>query len=261
MRCSFDHCAAVCVVLALMSPAGVVAAAKPYEGGNYKQDFAALPHDGNSTNNLGEGAFAVPAQPSLPNARQFRSGDYQKLAGWYFGTPNATTGFAVSDGDRGGGNNNFHVFSFGSREGHRALGVNSPNERDAIIGVVLRNDTGGTLTRFTVAYRGEQWRVGRFRDGGTMRFSYSVADSDDPAGLLAADGVEVSDLNFQAIHAAAEENSALDGEDPDNQRQFTATIQGVEWPAGGYLWLRWQMHSRNNTAGLGIGELTFEAHE
>jgi hypothetical protein len=261
MRSSFTYWVAGCVTVAMMSPVAVVAGAKSYEGGAYTQDFSTLPHDGKSTNNLGESVFAVPAQPSLPSAGQFRTGNYQKLAGWYFGTPHATTGFAVSDGAQGGGNNNFHVFSFGRREGHRALGINSPNERDAIVGLVLRNDTGGMLTRFTVAYRGEQWRVGRFRDGGTMRFSYRIADSDDPAGLLDADGIEVRTLNFQAIHAAADENAALDGENPDNQRQFTATIEGVEWPAGGYIWLRWQMHSRNNTAGLGIGELTFEANE
>ncbi|WP_158277465.1 immunoglobulin domain-containing protein [Opitutus sp. ER46] len=213
-----------------------------YVGGTYTQDFDTLP---------AAGTFALTGKGPI----QLDDGatiNATGMAGWSFATYLGTSTvakFTVSDGSSNSGS----AFSFGaSGATDRALGSLGSGSVASRFGVTFLNNSGQTITEFTLSYTGEQWRRGSAA-ANTLTFEYAVDATDLNTGSYAA----ATALNFVAPVATGS-GAALDGNAAANRTAVTATVTGLNWAPGQTLTLRWNdVDDTGSDDGIGIDDLTF----
>lgn len=195
-----------------------------YTGGVYSQNFNSLP---GTTNNTLNTAWT----------------DNTTLLGWYA----SKTTFSVTDGTIGGSAaafdststaNNVGLFSFGSSSStDRALGsraTTSPVGNNPVLyGVRLVNNTGNTLTNFTVIYTGEQWFKSSAASSHTLSLAYQLGASSISAGTWTT--VSAGTFTSPAFTSGA---STLNGNLAANRALKVATVSGVSWAPSQSLWIR-----------------------
>jgi uncharacterized protein len=213
-----------------------------YSGGNYTQNFDTLPSAGTFTLS-GVGPIALDAAPLNATG----------LAGWslvkYSGSgANAT--FLVGTGST----NNGAAYSFGAASAaDRALGSVSSGTIISRFGVSFVNNTGTTLSEFTLSYTGEQWRHAGAAAANKLTFSYAVGAADINTGTF----TNASALDFTGLLTTTT-TSALDGNAAANKTAVTATVTGLNWGSGQTLVLRWSdIDDGGSDDGLAIDDLTF----
>lgn len=214
---------------AFSAAAACVASAQiNYNGGVYRQTFDALP---GTTNNTLNQAWT----------------DNVTLPGWY---ANKAT-FSVTDGTVGGtaatfaptaaaNPSNVGLFSFGTAaSADRALGSRASaavaGNDPVLYGVRLVNNTGGTLTSFTVTFTGEQWFKTGKTTADTIMLDYQIGATGITSGTWTnASGGTFTSLINTATAATVAGNTAA------NRRGVAVKITGVTWAAGQELWLRFR---------------------
>jgi hypothetical protein len=223
-----------------------------YAGGSYTQNFNSLP----ATTPDPIGTYDVPntAGPILLGGTTGLGGT--AMNGWYFarasGT-NTSTLFRVAPGDSPVG----ATYSFGANgDSNRGLGTIAAGGQTPTFGLILENSTSQTLTEFSVAFTGQQWRRG---SGGAnaLRFRYLVGGT----SILQAENLftEVPSLAFIAPVTAGT-SIELDGYLPQNQVPLSATITDLSWLPGQTLVLRWtDVDNSGFDDGLAIDNFSFVA--
>ena len=95
--------------------------------------------------------------------------------------------------------------------------------------MMLNNNTGQTLTQFTISYVGEQWRNGN-SGANTLSFAYAI----DPTDLNTGNFVAAPSLSFTSPITTATDTAGvkLDGNLSANRGALSATVTGIVWPAG-----------------------------
>jgi hypothetical protein len=148
------------------------------------------------------------------------------------------------------------VISFGTDgQTDRALGLLATGNQIDRFGLLLRNDTTGTLGQITIAFTGEQWRRGDVMMPDALTFEYGIATSLDATGLTADTG-----LTFTAPITTGT-SIALDGNAAANHKSVTETIMGLAWAPGSTLVLRWTTTTQTGKDdGLAIDDFSFSAH-
>jgi alpha-tubulin suppressor-like RCC1 family protein/endonuclease I len=159
----------------------------------------------------------------------------------------------VSAGNTTTGN----IYSLGSAGStERALGSIASSGNTFYYGVRLVNDSGTTITGFTLNYRGEQWRS---TPAGTqsLTFQYSLGAS----GLISGTYTDVSSLKFTSPITGAAAGGALNGNLPANQVLVgPVTVNNINWLPGTSLWLRFtDLDDAGSDHGLAIDDLSFQA--
>jgi predicted extracellular nuclease len=144
------------------------------------------------------------------------------------------------------------VYSLGtSGSNDRAFGTLLSGTITPTIGVVVRNDTGTTLTSLGVAYSAEQWRQGGTARFDRLDFSYSTTTTALTGGSYTA----LAALNGGAANGASV-TGALNGNSAANKTAVAGMISGLSVAPGGSILLRW---SDVNAAGaddmLGVDDL------
>ena len=144
-----------------------------YTGGSYTQTFDTLPASGTFTL-AGNGPFALDGAPINASG----------LAGWslvkYAGT-GANAIFLVGTGTNNAGG----VYSFGAAANpDRALGSLGSGGVISRVGVAFANNSGVTITQFTLSYTGEQWRHAGATTPNKLTFSYGVGATDINTGAF-----------------------------------------------------------------------------
>lgn len=237
--------------LLLLAAANVHAAPLSYTGGVYSQDFNGLPTDvTNPVQTLtGKGPHELTAVTGAAG-----------VAGWQFGNfggSSANTEFRSHDGSLAG-NAGRGIISFGTDgDTERALGSLPTGNQISTFGLVLKNDLAYTLTSFSLAYTGEQWRRGNVATPNVLEFSYQVGASAINGGGLWA---SVAALDFTAPITVGPTEVALDGNLAANQTALAATINGINWTPGSTLVLRWiSADLSGQDDGLAIDNLSFSA--
>jgi len=215
-----------------------------YVSGTYTQDFNGLFSTGSQTVN-GRGPHAI--QQLLGSVG---------VEGWYGANPagsSANTEFRSQNGSQSGSNGR-GVVSFGSTgSSDRALGALPTSNQINSFGVIFTNDSGTTLTDVTIAFTGEQWRLGEVGISNTLSFLYGIGSSIDDASQ------SYTPLDFSSPITSGT-LGALDGNDPLNQLLRSATISGLNWQAGEKLALRWNMNEvTGQDSGLAIDNFSFSA--
>lgn len=238
------------LALALTIVAGTAGAQISFTGAAYNQDFDTLANTG--TNNAWT--------------------DNTTIAGWYMRRMDDVNGeladqYNASDG----ASNTGAVYSYGTTGStERAFGsIASGSVEHMAYGARLLNNTGSTITAFTLDYIGEQWRNGGNASAHTLLFSYNIGGSTigadtQPSGGTAGYSADptftrVASLDFTGPIASASASS-LDGNLVENQVQVTGTVSGISWGAGQDLWIRWvDLNDVGNDHGLGIDNVNFTA--
>ncbi len=199
-----------------------------YTGGSYTQDFDSLPAtQGTEITLSGNGPHALHAAPLNATG----------LEGWFLAKHGGTGSNALFKVDNGAQFFSGAIYSYGaSGSSDRALGSLASGTTQSRFGFALNNNTGQTLTQFTISYVGEQWREGSGA-ANTLTFSYAI----DPTDLNTGNYVSAPTLNFTSpINGTTDVNGlVLDGNAPANRRAISATVTGVVWPAGSRLIVRW----------------------
>lgn len=178
-------------------------------------------------------------------------------ADWNFlesGT-SANTTYSAGTGSSNAGN----TYSFGSAAdpGDRALGMLQSGTLISTIGTLVTNSTGGAITSLTIAYFGEQWRLGAAGRVDQLDFGYST----DATGLGNGMWNEVNALDFVAPNTGPT-TGALDGNLAANRTAISFTLTGLSLANGASLWLRWTDFNANGTAaddGLAIDDFSITA--
>jgi predicted extracellular nuclease len=215
-----------------------------YTGGTYTQNFNTLPASGN-TNSFplaGNGPFALDGAP----VNAFG------LAGWsfvkYAGT-GANAIFLVSTGTSTTGG----VYSFGATASpDRALGSLGSGGVASRFGVAFTNNSGVTVTQFTLSYTGEEWRRGSSA-ANKLTFAYGLGATDLNNGTFIA----VPSLDFTAPNTSGS-SVATDGNAAGNRTVISAIVTGLTWAPGQTLVLRWtDVDDPGSDDGLAVDDLTF----
>jgi hypothetical protein len=262
-------CAASAATLLAVAATSQAAVSYSVPGSVYTQDFDSLP---NTPVNTSLGASPAGWKDNDPTA----TGTNFSIPGWYLrhatsvaeggfngrqrlriGTGSATTGAFMSFGAAG--------------DTDRALGSVGANtlagDGDSMrMALRLRNDTGATLTEFTVIYDGEQWRAGANAASDIITFSWMMQGTDETNWHSAGESnpaTFVPQLAFTPRQTSTT-GAAVDGNDtgPDGgaTRNITFTVTGINWAPETDLWLRWSdVQVSGVDDGLAIDNVRFTA--
>jgi autotransporter-associated beta strand protein len=237
---------AAAAVLAATDPAAATPYSYTTSGAIYTQNFDTLPSTGNFSPS-GSGPLDLDATPV--NATGTDGWQYWRYAG--SGTN------AVFQVNAGAGNSGA-TYSYGAvNSTDRALGVLASGSGAYRIGMVLQNNTGTTLTSFTLGYLGEQWRYGGSTAENRLTFDYSIGSGTaiNSTGAF----TPVAGLDF-VRPVASGTSGALDGNLAANQRSISGTVAGLAWAPGQYLVIRWSdVDNAGSDDGLAIDDLSFSA--
>ena len=241
-------------------------------GSVYLQDFSSLPTDAPNNANIqtGVGSYSSGWQDDTTT----QAGTRISLPGWYLYhalNPGAESGFNNHQRLRmGSGSSNtgsFYGFALGgSTDSEKALGTLPSNTLAVLgdplhMGLRLINNSGTTLTSFTVSYDGEQWRNGGSGNAHSLTFAYSfdATTADWATTNTTATYVSVSGLTFTSPIVGTTA-ATIDGNNAGRVANITSTITGVNWAPGTDLWLRWSdINDAGSDDGLAIDNVRFAA--
>ena len=214
---------------------------------SYDQDFDSLTMDHGTT---------------LPWVNDPATDGVDGLAGWFI----EYDGTKVPE-IRGsaGGNSTSRNYSYAvsSSSTDRALGSLAAGSTGAIrTGVSFVNNTGSTITGFTIEYDGEQWRIGQNNDNNNqITVAYQIFSSG--TGSVSAGGytsLPAATFDSPQENTDPGSSSSLDGNDPANRIANLSATELVSWNPGDELWIRFfDNNSSGFDHGLAIDNLTFTA--
>lgn len=155
------------------------------------------------------------------------------------------------------------LYSFGSvGSTERALGVVSlGSSADARLGVAIRNSTGAAINQFSVRFDGEQWRQSTTPVAAAQNLSFGYRTSSALGSLDGGVYTSVPSLAFTSPGTSLP-GGAVDGNSPAfRTADITATVSGLNWQSGEYLWLRWEgtANGSGSQHGLAIDNFAFSA--
>ncbi|WP_238555465.1 T9SS type A sorting domain-containing protein [Chryseobacterium sp. P1-3] len=156
------------------------------------------------------------------------------LTGWSISETgaNANTTYTADTGSSNAGD----TYSYGSAGSpDRALGAIASGNLLSRWGAQFKNDTGSEITSLLVSYTGEEWRLG-FTNRGTndqITFEYST----DATSLTTGTWTAVSALTYNSTNITGTAG-AKDGNNANFRTALSATITGLNIPAGQTFWIR-----------------------
>ena len=217
---------AALVLLACSAP--LAAQNASLTGGAYTQDFNTLANTAGTTTNT-----------ALPTGWQIlETGTAARVNQQY----------AVDTGSGNAGD----VYSYGSAgSSDRALGSLRSGTLVPLYGACFTNSTGTTITAMSVAYTGEQWRLGTINRTDRIDFQYSV----DASAIGNGTWTDVDALDFTTPTTATV--GAKDGNAAANRTARSAEISGLSIAAGGSFCIRWQdFDAASSDDGLAIDDVS-----
>lgn len=238
-------------LLAVVLQAWSAQAQQSYTGGLLQQDFNSLPMAGTfdfmdvGLSNV-KGPTQLPASPvNATNA-----------TGW---SVYARVGSPMQLRIDNGSSTTASAYSYGSVAGmDRALG-SLGGSHIANLGWRLINNTGQTITQFTLTYRGEQWRNGGSLNVNKLDFAYRITSTVTTDIDNSSSYTLVPALDFTSPVSLAN-GFALNGNSSANRTEISATISGISWANGQLLILRWRdADETGSDDGLAIDDVMFFA--
>ncbi len=133
-----------------------------------------------------------------------------------------------------GSSNTGDTYSFGSAgAADRAFGGLLSGSLTPLVGAAFVNNTGASITEMTIAYTGEQWRVGTAGRTDQLDFQFSTTATSLDTGTW----IDVNLLDFTAPNTGTV--GALDGNAALNRVILSADITGLAIPPGAMFFIRW----------------------
>lgn len=180
-----------------------------------------------------------------------------ELAGWQISKVSGSTAvgdsiFLTSSSGANGVQGFYHLGKAGvSLLSDRALGALSNSHLAAGVGVVLINNSGKTLTSFSLSYKGEQWS--NTATAKTLVFKYAIGGADTTTSIAKGSFNNVTALNFVTPNITGA--GTVDGNDAAYSATMAETVSGIAWAPGQALVLRWDA----TAVELAIDDVVFSA--
>lgn len=179
-----------------------------------------------------------------------------ELTGWQVfktsGTTNNASTIQMAASTGGNGTQNFYYLGNPNSTGSDvALGAASGTAINSAIGVVLQNNTGKTLTSFTLSYTGEQWK--KVSSAQTLSFKFAIGTAASIKDISNGSYTAVSQLNF--VTPNTDNTTTPDGNTTGFRTAKSYTVTGISWPNGQRLALRWDA----STGQMAIDDVNFSA--
>jgi hypothetical protein len=155
-----------------------------------------------------------------------------------------------------GSSNVGDTYSFGSAGSiERALGSILSGSLTPQFGAAFLNNTGSTITSFTISYTGEQWRLGT--TGRADRLDFQFSTSATLANFLTTGTYsDFNALDFNSPNTLGTVG-ALDGNSAGNRTALTTVMSGLNVPQGANFFIRWQdFDATGADDGLGIDDFS-----
>lgn len=177
-------------------------------------------------------------------------------AGWVFfetGTgANANGMYVIGSGSSGNGD----TYSFGaSGSTERAFGTVRSGTVIPTIGASFTNATGAAIGSITIAYHGEEWRLGAVGRTDRLDFQYSL----DATSLSTGAWTDVDALDFTTPDTTSA-TGAQDGNASGHQIAITGTFS-LALPAGATVFIRWNDLSITGAQdGLAVDDFSLTPH-
>ena len=159
------------------------------------------------------------------------------------GTANATLVPTVSNGGSNAGNS-YNVGTTSASD--RALGTLASGTTIPAFGASFVNNTGSSISSFSLSGFHEQWRTGSNAVAETVFFEYST----DATSLSTGTWTGVSGLNLEEILTSNNLNTAVDGNDAANRVAISGTISSISLAPGATIWIRWRDVDNTGSDGL-----------
>ncbi|MGC3992126.1 MAG: PEP-CTERM sorting domain-containing protein [Chthoniobacteraceae bacterium] len=200
-----------------------------YAGGDYTQDFNSLQDSAIYTN-----------YTTMPTGWQVSHGSYV----W----TNGSTGYSA----------NYGTYVFASVAGalDKAIGLVLGTTGAASITADFVNNTGVTISSFTLSYYEEEWVKGAVTGSDQVTtFQYAL----NPGSAISDPYVNFSALDMHSINDGDGVSAPLDGNATANRQFITATVSGLNWLPGEDLALRWtgNAYSFSTSHAMALDDLTF----
>lgn len=152
--------------------------------------------------------------------------------GWAFSESGTGANSTYTAGS--GSLNTGDTYSFGTGTStERAIGCLRSNNLSPLIGASFVNNTGSTIGRITIAYTGEEWRLGNNGRLDYLRFEYST----NATSLTNGTWTGVSELDFSTPYVSGG-TGAKDGNDPTFRFDYSGSFN-VNLQNGSTIWIRW----------------------
>jgi uncharacterized protein len=173
--------------------------------------------------------------------------------GWAFVETGTNQNALYSAGT--GSNNAGDTYSFGAAgSSERALGGLLSGSLVPFFGASFTNNTGQTLTALTIAYTGEQWRLGT--SGRTDRLDFQLSTNATGVNTAGATWIDYDALDFNGPISIGTVG-ALNGNVTPNRTAVNATITGFSIAPGATFWIRWtDFNASGADDGLGVDDFT-----
>jgi hypothetical protein len=131
----------------------------------------------------------------------------------------------------------------------------------ASIGFGISNATGLTLSSFSLAYTGREWR-GYSNNTPVLSFQYKIGGTFDNDATNSLSGntawTDVSSLNF--LLPVTNNNLRVDGSVAPNFTAISNDVGGLSWLDNEILWVRWRQQNLSGTdAQMALDNVAFSA--
>ena len=193
---------------------------------------------------------AAGGSPSTPiNAEMTSPACGFSGSGWWAHGP--VTYLKVDDG-YGGTINNIVIYGANGNP-DRALGYGG-GPGPGSFGAVFSNNIANPITQFLISYTGEQWWNGPIRGSGLdkLAFEYSTNATNLTSGTWTA----VPALDFYSLNINTANYGPIDGNNPANKTNLTATIPGLNIPSGKTFFVRWRAMDSSYDDGLAVDDFS-----
>jgi len=157
------------------------------------------------------------------------------ITGWFLtesgGGARDNEQYAVDNGASNVGD----TYSYGTAAASdRAIGGLRSGTLIPVFGSCFTNNTGSTIASLSIAYTGEEWRLGTADRPDQLDFQYSL----NATSLVTGTWVDANALDFITPNTAAP-TGAKDGNAAANRTALSSTISGLSIPNGATFWIRW----------------------
>lgn len=154
-----------------------------------------------------------------------------------------------------GASNTGDTYSYGSTGStERAFGGLQSGTLIPVFGAEFSNAAGGIITALTIAYTGEQWRLGTAARTDRIDFQISF----DATSLTTGTWSDVDALDF--VTPTTEVTGAKDGNAAANRTAITSTITGLSIADGATFWIRWtDFNASGADDGLAVDDFSLDA--
>ena len=131
----------------------------------------------------------------------------------------------------------------------------------ASIGFGISNATGLTLSSFSLAYTGREWR-GYSNNTPALSFQYKIGGTFDNDATNSLSGntawTDVTSLNF--LLPVTNNNLRVDGSVAPNFTAISNDVSGLSWLDNEILWVRWRQQNLSGTdAQMALDNVAFSA--